>query len=144
MLALSQMLDNEERDIGDNYSLSIGNTSPIADSDESQNTSTDFLDVSMPSTRFMFSPATWISQELGHITVPIPSLFPYFQPKVSFDDEEMTDNIPIFFMGKLEDQDPQDFMNRIEQTILMKSGLAEADNISKMWKIIDGFIMEYN
>ena len=126
MLALSQTLDNEERDIGNNYSLSIGNTSPIADSDESQGTSTDFLDVS---TRFTFSPATWTPQELGHITALIPSLFPYFQPKVSFDDKEMTDNIPIFFMGKLEDQNPQDFMNRIEQTILMKSGLAEADKV---------------
>ena len=107
-------IDNEERVIGNNYSLSIGNTSPIADSDESQSTSTDFLDISTLSTRFTFSPATWTPQELGHITALIPSLFPYFQPKVSFDNEEMTDNIPIFFTGKPEDQDPQDFMNRIE------------------------------
>ena len=129
MLALSQMLDNEERDIGDNYLLSIGNTSPIADSDESQRTSTDFLYISTPSSRFTFSPATWTPQELGHITALIPSLFPYFQSKVSFDNEEMTDNIPIFFTGKSEDQDPQDFMNRIEQTILMRLALAETDKV---------------
>ena len=114
MLVLSQTLDNEERDIGDNYLLSIGNTSPIADSDESQSTSTDFSDVSTPSMRFTFFPASWTPQELGHITMPIPSLFPYFQHKVSLDDDEMADNIPIFFTGKPEDQDPQDFMNRIE------------------------------
>ena len=82
MLALSQMLDNEERDIGDNYLLSIGNTSPIADSDESQSTSTDFLYISTPSSRFTFSPATWTPQELGHITALIPSLFPYFQSQL--------------------------------------------------------------
>ena len=58
MLALSQTLDNKERDIGDNYLLSISNTSPIADSNKLQSTSTDFSDVSMPSTRFTFSPAT--------------------------------------------------------------------------------------
>ena len=129
MLALSQMLDNKERDIGNNFLLSIGNTSPIADSNELQSTSTDFSDVSMPSTRFTFSPATWTPQELGHITMLIPSLFPYFQPKVSLHDDKMEDNIPIFFTGKPEDQDPQDFMNRIEQTILMKSALSEADKV---------------
>ena len=41
----------------------------------------------------------------------------------------MTDNIPIFFTGKSEDQDPQDFMNRIEQTILMRSALVETDKV---------------
>ena len=41
----------------------------------------------------------------------------------------MTDTTPIFFTGKPEDQDPQDFMNRIERTILMKSGLSEADKV---------------
>jgi hypothetical protein len=41
----------------------------------------------------------------------------------------MTDTAPIFFTGKPEDQDPQDFMNRIERTILMKSGLSEADKV---------------
>jgi hypothetical protein len=41
----------------------------------------------------------------------------------------MTDTAPVFFTGKPEDQDPQDFMNRIERTILMKSGLSEADKV---------------
>jgi hypothetical protein len=41
----------------------------------------------------------------------------------------MTDTTPIFFTGKPEDQDPQDFMNRIERTILMKSGFSEADKV---------------
>ena len=41
----------------------------------------------------------------------------------------MTDSAPTFFTGKPEDQDPQDFMNKIERVILMKSGLSEADKV---------------
>ena len=41
----------------------------------------------------------------------------------------MTDTTPISLTGKPEDQDPQDFMNRIERTILMKSGLSEPDKV---------------
>jgi hypothetical protein len=50
-------------------------------------------------------------------------------PEVHSDDDDMTDNAPNFFTGKPEDQDPQDFMNRIELTILMKSGLSEVDKV---------------
>ena len=41
----------------------------------------------------------------------------------------MTDTVNTFFSGKPEDQDPQDFMSRIERTILMKSGFTEADKV---------------
>ena len=41
----------------------------------------------------------------------------------------MADNINMFFTGKPEDQDPQDFMNRIKRTILMKSGLTEPEKV---------------
>lgn len=41
----------------------------------------------------------------------------------------MTDTTTAFFTGKPEDQDPQDFMNRIERTILMKSALSETDKV---------------
>ena len=41
----------------------------------------------------------------------------------------MTDAANISFTGKPEDQDPQDFMNRIERTILMKSGLSEPEKV---------------
>ena len=41
----------------------------------------------------------------------------------------MADNINMFFTGKPEDQDPQDFMNRIECTILMKLGLTEPEKV---------------
>ena len=41
----------------------------------------------------------------------------------------MTDTSAIFFTGKPEDQDPQDFMNRIQRLILMKSGLSETDKV---------------
>jgi hypothetical protein len=41
----------------------------------------------------------------------------------------MADTTITFFTGKPEDQDPQDFMNRIERTILMKSGLTETDKV---------------
>jgi hypothetical protein len=41
----------------------------------------------------------------------------------------MSDTSNMFFTGKPEDQDPQDFLNRIERTILMKTGLTEADKV---------------
>lgn len=41
----------------------------------------------------------------------------------------MADTTDSFFTGKPEDQDPHDFMNRIERTILMKSGLTETDKV---------------
>ena len=41
----------------------------------------------------------------------------------------MADTVSAFFTGKPEDQDPQDFMNRIERTILMKLGLSETEKV---------------
>ena len=41
----------------------------------------------------------------------------------------MADIINCPFTGKPEDQDPQDFMNRLERIILMKSGLTETDKV---------------
>jgi hypothetical protein len=41
----------------------------------------------------------------------------------------MTDVINCSFTGKSEDQDPQDFMNRLERVILMKTGLTEPDKV---------------
>lgn len=63
------------------------------------------------------------------MTPPIQGNSPSVKPETNLDDDEMTDTAATFFTGKPEDQDPQDFMNRIERTILMKSGLSEADKV---------------
>jgi hypothetical protein len=41
----------------------------------------------------------------------------------------MADITNCSFTGKPEDQDPQDFMNRLERVILMKTGLSEAEKV---------------
>ena len=41
----------------------------------------------------------------------------------------MADITNCSFSGKPEDQDPQDFMNRLERIILMKTGLTEAEKV---------------
>jgi hypothetical protein len=41
----------------------------------------------------------------------------------------MADISSCSFTGKPEDQDPQDFMNRLERIILMKTGLTEAEKV---------------
>ena len=41
----------------------------------------------------------------------------------------MADITTCSFTGKPEDQDPQDFMNRLERIILMKTGLTETDKV---------------
>ena len=41
----------------------------------------------------------------------------------------MADITNCSFTGKPEDEDPQDFMNRLERIILMKTGLTEADKV---------------
>jgi len=41
----------------------------------------------------------------------------------------MSDITNCSFTGKPEDQDPQDFMNRLERIILMKTGLSEAEKV---------------
>jgi hypothetical protein len=61
------------------------------------------------------------------LTPPVPPAD--FKLQLSRDDDEMADTTIAFFTGKPEDQDPQDFMNRVERAILMKSGLTEADKV---------------
>lgn len=116
MLAPNQQLASTEVDLVDLFHPDL----PTPSDEESELSST-----STRSSRFTFSPATWTPQEIGLITPPVPD------SKTNFydDSDEMTDTVPIFFTGKPEDQDPQDFMNRIERTILMKSGLSEADKV---------------
>ena len=41
----------------------------------------------------------------------------------------MADISNLSFTGKPEDQDPQDFMNRLERIILMKTGLSELEKV---------------
>ena len=125
-LTRGQSLAITESDISDQYLPPAGNITSIDDSDGSYDTITDS---SSESSRFTFSPAAWTPKELGHVTPPVLHKPPLRNPVAKFDDDEMTDTTTTFFTGKPEDQDPQDFMNRIERTILMKSGLSEADKV---------------
>ena len=95
-------------------------------SDELLDTSTD---LSTQSSQFGLSPAVWTPQEIGLVTPPVPLTPSPRNPTSICDEEEMTDTANVFFRGKPEDQDPHDFMNRIKCTILMKSGLTEADKV---------------
>ena len=125
-LDFTQQLSDTEGDIGDQYPTGI--STPPDDSDSSRN-STDFSSASTPSSRFTFSPATWTPQETGSVTPQIPYQTSSVELTVDLSDDDMTETAPAFFTGKPEDQDPQDFMNKIERTILMKSGLSEADKV---------------
>jgi hypothetical protein len=129
-LAPRKSLASIERDICDRYLPQTRSNTPVEISDESHDSHTD---ISSESSIFTFSPATWTPQEIDTVTPPIPQNSPLTKPKIEpelpDDDNNMTDTVNTFFSGKPEDQDPQDFMNRIERTILMKSGLMEADRV---------------
>ena len=45
------------------------------------------------------------------------------------DNADMADVTNCSFTGKPEDEDPQDFMNRLERIILMKTGLSETEKV---------------
>jgi hypothetical protein len=77
------------------------------------------------SSHFALSPAVWTPQEIAITASPLALPNPNPIP----DDNNMSDTSDTFFTGKPEDHDPQDFMNRIERTILIKSGLTEADKV---------------
>lgn len=130
-LAPRKSLAHIDRDSSDRYVPQTRNTSPVADSPiaSSDEYASEPTDVSAVSSRFTLSPATWTPQEIGFVTPPIPYKLPSVKPDISSDDDEMAEAITTFFTGKPEDQDPQDFMNRIERTILMKSGLSETDKV---------------
>ena len=53
----------------------------------------------------------------------------YSIPPNLSDDVDMADITNCSFTGKPEDQDPQDFMNRLERIILMKTTLTEAEKV---------------
>jgi hypothetical protein len=121
-LTARQPTATRERDEEHRFVPSTRNPSPLADSDEF---SSDFTDLSPPSSQFAFSPATWTPQESQQIS-PIP---PTVTPSYLLDNTDMADITNCSFTGKPEDEDPQDFMNRLERIILMKTGLTEADKV---------------
>jgi hypothetical protein len=119
-LAPRKSLANIERDASDRYLPSTRSPTPTNSDDASTSTAESSLQFT-PSPQFTLSPAIWSSQEIASAT-------PLKLNPIS-DDNDMSDIVDTFFTGKPEDQDPQDFMNRIERTILMKSGLSEADKV---------------
>ena len=88
-------------------------------SNESDEFTSEFTE-SSESSQFTFTPATWTPQESQQLS-PLPP-DPY-------DNTDMADITNCSFTGKPEDQDPQDFMNRLERIILMKTGLTETDKV---------------
>ena len=54
---------------------------------------------------------------------------PQTPPPISLDNIDMADISNCSFTGKPEDQDPQDFMNRLERIILIKTGLTETEKV---------------
>ena len=81
------------------------------------------------STQYTFSPATWPSQESNQNSQQISPLPSYFTSSSYTDNVDMSDITNCSFSGKPEDQDPQDFMNRLERIILMKTGLTEGEKV---------------
>jgi hypothetical protein len=86
----------------------------------------NLTDSSTLSNQYTFSPATWTPQETSQQSSPIPS--PLIL-KSDLDEVDMADITNCSFTGKPEDQDPQDFMNWLEQIILMKMGLTETEKV---------------
>jgi len=135
-LAPRQPVADAECDMEDHYlpptTDSTSTTSP-SDSDSESSLS----DFSPPSSRFTLTPATWTPQEsstpynppaspaLPASPAPTPS-----PPRSSeLDEFEMADLANSFFTGKPEDQDPQDFMNKLERIILIKTGLTDVEKV---------------
>jgi hypothetical protein len=126
-LATSQSSSNTEQNYRFRYVASTRNNSPtFTDSDE---LTSDCTDSSALSTRFTFSPATWTPQESYQNSQQISPVLPPFIPPSLIDDTNMSDVTNCSFTGKPEDEDPQDFMNRLERIILMKTGLNEAEKV---------------
>jgi hypothetical protein len=122
--------DTRERDEDFRFIPTTRTTSPTFESDDTSESS-NFTDISTPSTQFTFSLATWTpqettpnSQQFSPIPLPLTS-----QNNYDLDDTNMSDVTNCSFTGKPEDQDPQDFMNRLERIILMKTGLSETEKV---------------
>ena len=117
-----QPIATRQRDEEHRFLPDTRSTSPTDYSDEF---SSELTDQSPPSSQFAFTPATWTPQESQQIS-PIP---PTLTPSHLLDNTDMADITNCSFTGKPEDQDPQDFMNRLERIILMKTGLTEPEKI---------------
>ena len=113
-----QSIADIERDEQDRFVPPTRRTTPSLDSDESPS---DFTDSSPQSSQFTFSPATWTPEEISP-NIPAPH-------NNHFDSADMADITNCSFTGKPEDEDPQDFMNRVERIILMKTGFTETEKV---------------
>ena len=100
-------------------------TAPSFESDESS----ELTDSSTPSSQFTFSPATWTPRDTNPNTQQTSPVLSPITPQDQPDEINMADITNCSFTGKPEDQDPQDFMNRLERIILMKTGLSETEKV---------------
>ncbi|KAG5635845.1 hypothetical protein H0H81_009952 [Sphagnurus paluster] len=138
-LAPHQSVADLERDVEDRYLLPIvSTTSTVTSPSDTETGSTFSEEFSPPLTDYTLStPATWPATPedesppttLAPIppTTPVPVPIPV--PTPISDDFDMADLNAIEFTGKPEEGDPQDFMNRLEHLIIMKTGLKEAEKV---------------
>ena len=113
-----------ERDDDHRFVPSTRSATPAIESDEFSSDITE----SSQSTQYTFSPASWTPQESNQSTRPITPETPLAHD-TDLDSVNMADISTCSFTGKPEDQDPQDFMNKLERIILMKTGLTETDKV---------------
>ena len=126
-LATRQSRTNIERDEQGRFVRATRGTTPQLDSDD---LSSDYTESSVQYTPFTSSPATRTLQEIYlSDSRPITPITPPPIYDADPDSTNMSDIANCSFTGKPEDQDPQDFMNRLERIILMKTGLSEAEKV---------------
>ncbi|PPQ74256.1 hypothetical protein CVT25_012394 [Psilocybe cyanescens] len=115
--------------------LDSGTGSDTLDSESSELSESSFSTPSSPrSSLFVLSPATWPSQELGSAT-PDAQLSPTPPPSYFSHNDNEFDMADTFFTGKPKDENPQDFMNRLERTLIMKTGLTEENKV-KLFQLL--------
>jgi hypothetical protein len=130
-LAPHQSIGNVDRDPYDRFVPVTRSSTPNLEAEETTSNSTELSAElsSSSSTEYTFSPATWTPQETSQNSQQISPIPSFHTPKQHLDDVDMADVTNCSFTGKPEDQDPQDFMNRLERIILMKTGLSEAEKV---------------
>lgn len=129
-LAPRQSIGDIERDVEDRYVpptvLNTPSTRSLTETDTESTLS--ISDSSPPSPHFtLTTPATWPTTPINETPPETPASILPITP--IDDDFDMTDLNSITFTGKPEDGDPQDFMNRLERLIIMKTGLTVQEKV---------------
>ncbi|KAF8808217.1 hypothetical protein BYT27DRAFT_7256729 [Phlegmacium glaucopus] len=123
LLGPHQSIASIERDPQERYLPPTRSATPTTETDNSESTLTD---LSSPSSQFALSPATWTPEEVSWSN---SQASPSPTPKPHSENMDMANITGPSFTGKPEDQDLQDFINRLEHIILMKTRLTEPEKV---------------